>query len=79
MPVVPVQKPSRWRAAAGSAVTSMPSTVTRPAVGTRLVARMRSVVVLPAPLGPSRPKMRPGAHVKLIPSTARNSPPRFGS
>ena len=32
------------------------------------------VVVLPAPLGPSRPKNFPGGAVKLTPSTATSSP-----
>ena len=32
------------------------------------------VVVLPAPLGPSRPKTSPGRTSKVTPSTARTSP-----
>src|SRR5438105_7532879 len=32
------------------------------------------VVVLPAPLGPSRPTMRPFSNEKLTPSTARKEP-----
>src|SRR5688500_8229832 len=40
---------------------------------------MRSVVVLPAPLGPSNPVTEPSAAVKLTPSTARTSPNRFYS
>src|SRR5512135_3683940 len=37
---------------------------------------MRSVVVLPAPFGPSRPVISPSRASKLTPSTARISPPR---
>jgi hypothetical protein len=37
----------------GRAVTSWPSRHTRPAVGAMKPAIMRSVVVLPQPLGPS--------------------------
>ncbi len=36
---------------------------------------MRSVVVLPAPLGPSRPNTSPGATWKETSSTARTSVP----
>ena len=35
---------------------------------------MRMVVVLPAPLGPRKPKISPRPMVKLIPLTAVNSP-----
>ena len=35
---------------------------------------MRMQVVLPAPLAPSRPKIRPGSTEKLIPSSARTGP-----
>ena len=35
------------------------------------------VVVLPAPFGPSRPTISPGATWKLTPSTARTSPNDF--
>src|SRR6185369_172626 len=36
---------------------------------------MRSVVVLPAPFGPSRPRICPASHVRSTPSTTR-FPPR---
>ena len=42
----------------------------RPASGSISAASMRSVVVLPAPLGPSRPVMRPSSAVKSTPCTA---------
>ena len=35
---------------------------------------MRMVVVLPAPFGPSRPKMLPAGTAIETPSTATNSP-----
>ncbi len=38
---------------------------------------MRMVLVLPAPLGPSIPKQRPGSTRKVTPSTARSSPKLF--
>ena len=47
---------------------------TVPAIGLRRPSIISSVVVLPAPLGPSSPKNSPGATVKVTPSTARTSP-----
>ena len=41
-----------------------------PDVGLSMVAIMRSVVVFPAPFGPSKPNIRPGLHSKEILSTA---------
>ena len=43
----------------GSASRSWPATVAEPESGRVSVARMRTIVVLPAPLGPSRPKTEP--------------------
>src|ERR1700722_10184296 len=37
---------------------------------------MRTAVVLPAPLGPSSPKIVPSSTAKLTPSRARTSPPK---
>src|SRR2546422_83561 len=45
-------KPSRIFAASGSLWTSSPPSSTRPCVGRRMPAIIRSVVVLPAPFGP---------------------------
>src|SRR5882762_3520520 len=45
-----------------------------PSEGARMVARMRKVVVFPAPLAPRSPKISPGRHWKLTWSTARTSP-----
>ena len=46
-------------ASAGCATTSMPATNAWPEVGITRVVRIPAVVVLPAPLGPSRPKISP--------------------
>src|SRR5829696_3740509 len=48
----------------------MPSTRIVPASGVMSAASMRSVVVLPAPFGPSRPVMRPFGASKLTSRTA---------
>src|SRR5436190_13165830 len=52
----------------------MPSTLTSPESGSRSPSRTSTVVVLPAPLGPRRPKIVPRRTSKLTPSTARVSP-----
>ena len=52
---------------ASSAVTSLPSMKTRPAVGVSSPARMRKVVLLPEPEGPSRAKNSPGSIVEVDP------------
>src|SRR4051795_13384801 len=54
--------------------TSMPRTIAWPPSGGRSPSRISTVVVLPAPLGPSRPKTSPGITSKSMPSTARTSP-----
>src|SRR5436190_1785575 len=54
--------------------TSNPLTTAVPAVGTSSVVIMRMSVDLPAPFGPSRPKISPGATSKVIPLTASKSP-----
>src|SRR5690606_30055697 len=62
-------------------------TRTRPAVGTESVARILTVVDLPAPFGPRSPKISPVSTVKDTPLTAspgpgyvlrRSSPPTTG-
>ncbi len=66
------------RASAGSAVTSVPASSTRPAVGGSRPARARSRVDLPAPLGPISATTSPRATERSMPcSTAR--PPRATS
>ena len=59
---------------AGAAATSMPSTVARPASGRRMVVRIRTAVVLPAPFGPSRPSTVAGGTSKSTPSRATTAP-----
>jgi hypothetical protein len=65
-----VTTPIRPRAPGGSAWTSTPSTVTRPAVGTTLVVHIPTVVVFPAPFGPRRPKISPRATSRSMLFTA---------
>ena len=52
--------PMARRTRIGSASTSMPATRALPLSGRDRVVRIRTVVDLPAPLGPSSPKMVPG-------------------
>ena len=60
----------RSRTRFGASTTSWPSTRAVPLVGVSSVARMRTVVVLPAPFGPSSPNTEPGAMVRLRSSSA---------
>ena len=62
--------PMRAFAAIGSVHTSMPSTHTCPRSGRSSPVAMRSVVVLPAPLGPTMPKNEPRGTSRLISATA---------
>src|ERR1035437_796463 len=55
----------------GSPTTSHRATVAAPASGGSTPARMRMIVVLPAPSGPTMPKISPGATSKLRGSIAR--------
>ena len=64
-------------ARAGWATTSMPPTKAWPEVGITRVVSMPAVVVLPAPFGPSSPKISPGSTVRSSPSTARRSDPAY--
>ena len=61
------QPPLRPR---GSSATSMSLTSTRPASGARNPAMIRSVVVFPAPFGPTKPTTSPRPTRKLTPSSA---------
>ncbi len=63
--------PMRFLMRARSLARSRPSRLARPEVGRVRPVNMRMVVVLPAPLGPRKPKTSPGWTVKSIPSTAR--------
>ena len=67
-------RPMLRRTAAGSARMSWPATRPVPAVGRVSVVIIRTVVVLPAPLGPSRPSTEPSGTTKDTPSTATVSP-----
>ena len=62
----------RLRTSSGSWTGSKPSTLIRPDVGRSSVVSIFSVVVLPAPFGPSRPKIDPRRTEKVSPSTARS-------
>ena len=53
--------PISRRTVDASLTTSCPRTVARPVSGARIVDKMRTAVVLPAPLGPSRPSTAPPA------------------
>ena len=63
--------PIRSRSRAAARTTSSPATRAVPASGCRSVARTRTAVVLPAPLGPSSPSTVPGAASKSTPASAR--------
>lgn len=56
-----------------SCTTSEPITLARPAVGVSSVVNILTVVVFPAPFGPSSPKSSPWETPKLIPSNANTS------
>ena len=55
-------------------ITSWPATRAVPLVGVVSVVIIRTVVVLPAPLGPSMPSTVPSGTLRLTPSTATVSP-----
>src|SRR5262245_4925369 len=69
--------PIERRTASGSVTTSWPATSAVPAVGGRSVVSIRMSVDLPAPFGPSRPKISPSSTPKLTPPTAVKSPKRL--
>src|SRR5438874_1424124 len=71
--------PRRWRRARSSRSHRMPSTSTLPPVASVSPSRISTVVVLPAPLGPSRPKHSPRGTSRSRPSTATSSPYFFTS
>ena len=61
-------QPMRRRTSRAWVERSAPATVAVPAVGLSKVVSMRRVVVLPAPLGPSRPTNLAGGNVEVDPS-----------
>src|SRR4051812_20219319 len=62
------------RALSGASTSDCPSSSTSPAVGVSSVAMMRMVVLLPAPLGPMKPRMVPASNSNVTSSTARSAP-----
>jgi len=58
------------RTASGSSATLCPATMALPEVTGMSVVIMRISVLLPAPFGPSRPKISPSATLKLTLLTA---------
>ena len=66
--------PMLARTASGSRVTSRPSTRAVPPSGGMIVVRMRTAVVLPAPLGPRSPKAVPASTARSMPSRATTLP-----
>ncbi len=60
-----------------SGVRGSPATEARPELGAIRVPRVRTVVVLPAPFGPRKPKTSPHPTSKETSSNATRSPNRF--
>src|ERR1700683_5770644 len=69
-----------WRGtAAASRTTSWPATRAQPASGRDRVVRMRRAVVLPAPFGPSTPRIDPAGTWRSMPASATVGPYRLVS
>ena len=66
--------PIERRTSSACVTTSKPLTSAVPAVGGSSVVSMRISVDLPAPFGPSSPKISPSSTAKLMPLTAMKSP-----
>src|SRR6266542_1374185 len=71
--------PMARRPRSASVSTSAPATRALPPDGGKSVVSMRMSVDLPAPLGPSMPKISPSPTVNEMPSTAVKSPKRLVS
>ncbi len=69
-PVTPMTR----RTAAAWVAMSRPATEPEPPSGRIMVVSILTVVDLPAPLGPSTPRMAPSATSRSTPSTAHWSP-----
>src|SRR3984957_5448320 len=67
------------RTASLSPPASWPATKARPDVALASVHKILIVVVLPAPLGPRKPKVSPLVTAKSMPRTASTSPYRLVS
>src|SRR3954470_14288569 len=66
--------PSRACSSGVARVTSTPSKVMRPVVGSASPARQLKKVDLPAPFGPIRPTISPSAMLRSAPWTAKKLP-----
>ena len=66
--------PIERRTMSASVTTSYPATLADPPVGRSKVVSMRTVVDLPAPLGPRNPKISPSVTSRSTQSTAITSP-----
>ena len=64
---------STLRTASASLTTSYPQTVAEPLVGSISVASIRTMVVLPAPFGPSSETTEPDGNLELKPFNGRES------
>ncbi len=62
------------RTESASRTTSCPATRAVPSVGRNRVVSIRTMVDLPAPLGPRNPKISPSSTTRSTPSTARRDP-----
>src|ERR687897_167523 len=69
----------RFLTSPGDVTRSAPATVAVPESGSSSVVRMDTAVVLPAPLGPSSPRIVPFGTVRSRPSRATTSPYRLTS
>src|SRR3954470_15078532 len=69
--------PSRACSSGEARVTSLPSNVMRPVVGSVSPARQLKNVDLPAPFGPIRPMISPWSMDRSAPATARRLPKVF--
>src|SRR5690625_3164644 len=69
--------PIRPRTVTGSRRASWPATCTLPWSGWASVARIRTIVVLPAPFGPSTPRIAPVGTSRSTPSSAVVRPNRL--
>ena len=69
--------PAILRTCLASVTVSKPPTLTEPLVGRDSVVSIDTVVLLPAPLGPRKPKISPGCTSKDTPSTAKTESKRL--
>src|SRR5271170_7003123 len=77
MPAACGRTPMQRAAASGARITLWPSMRASPESGLSTVYRIRRLVDLPAPLGPSSPVMRPSRARRLKSRTATTAPKRL--